>query len=109
MSWAFLPLASSKVYERQSPGDSSELPGYLDSSLPPETTIYYLRTLPDFFFQPPSTTRYSTRSLFHEVDEGREVERGMWYVRPRVSIQNGTLFPTPLVDSTVRITSSKAR
>ena len=109
MGWAFLPLASSKVYEHQSPGDSSELPGYLDSSLPPETTIYYLRTMPDFFFQPPSTTRYSTRSLFHEVDEGREVERGMWYVKPRVSIQNGTLFPTPLVDSTVRITSSKAR
>ena len=48
----FLPLASSKVYERQSPGDSSELPGYLDSSLPPETTIYYLRTLPDFFPTP---------------------------------------------------------
>ena len=28
-----MPLASSEVYERQSPGDSSELPGYLDASL----------------------------------------------------------------------------
>ena len=52
MSWAFLPLASSKVYECQSPGDSSELPGYLDSPPPPETTIYYLHTLPDFFPTP---------------------------------------------------------
>ena len=52
MGWAFLPLASSKVYERQSPGDSSELPGYLDSSPPPET-IYYLHTLLENFSNPP--------------------------------------------------------
>ena len=52
-------------------------------------------------------------SLYYDevelVNEGREVERGTWYVKPRISILNGTLFPTPLVDCTVSITSSKAR
>jgi glycerol kinase len=63
--WAFFsPLASSEVYECQSPGDSSELPGYLDSSLPARNTttvhLQYLRSLACFvcFFQPPSTTLF---------------------------------------------------
>src|SRR5882757_7170803 len=61
-----LPLASSEVYECQSPGDSSELPGYLDSSPPARdtTTTVHLQLLRPFkrkrsfslFFQPPSTT-----------------------------------------------------
>ena len=52
MSWAFfLPLASSEGYECQSPGDSSELPGYLDTSLPP-ATIYASSTLHALSFFP---------------------------------------------------------
>ena len=54
-----------EVYERQSPGDSSELPGYLDTSLPTENTIkdsatIYapLAALGRFSFRPPSTSRF---------------------------------------------------
>jgi len=39
LGFFFLPLASSEVYECQSPGDSSELPGYLDTSLPAQITL----------------------------------------------------------------------
>jgi hypothetical protein len=57
------------VYECQSPGDSSELPGYLDSSLPARnTTTVHLQLstlirLLVFFLSNPSRQRYSAREL----------------------------------------------
>jgi hypothetical protein len=54
-------------YESQSPGDSSELPGYLDTSLPPEkNTIYYMAVHIHFLSDPPRQ-RYSTRESTTET------------------------------------------
>ena len=61
--WAFFASCVLEVYERQSPGDSSELPGYLDTSLPAGNTNYDL-LLPIYAppshlsFQPPSTVGF---------------------------------------------------
>src|SRR5882757_7408000 len=60
-----LPLASSEVYECQSPGNSSELPGYLDSSLPARnaTNVHIQRLRPLALFSDPPRQRYSARDL----------------------------------------------
>src|SRR6266852_2937942 len=60
MSWAISASCVLEGYECQSPGNSSELPGYLDTSLPPSKK-HYLRTSV-FFFRPLSTTLFRSRS-----------------------------------------------
>ncbi len=60
--WAFASCVLEE-YECQSPGDSSELPGYLDSPLPEKSTIYtatHIRFLSD-----PPRQRYSAREFNH--------------------------------------------
>jgi hypothetical protein len=56
MSWAFSASCILEGYECQSPGDSSELPGYLDISLlpPQENTIYPASTHIRFLSDPPT-------------------------------------------------------
>jgi len=60
MSWASFASCVLEGYECQSPGDSSELPGYLDTSLLPEKNTIYVATHIYFLSDPPRQ-RYSTR------------------------------------------------
>ena len=59
--WAFSASYVLKGYECQSPGNSSELPGYPDASPLPKklSTVHWLRTW--FSFRPPSTTLFRSR------------------------------------------------
>ncbi len=51
MSWAFSASCILEGYECQSPSNSSELPGYLDASLPPSKNSIYVH--PFSFSDPP--------------------------------------------------------
>jgi len=54
MRWAFFASCVLEGYECQSPGDSSELPGYLDSSPLPLENAIYTTTHICSSFRPPS-------------------------------------------------------
>ena len=66
MSWAFASCVL-EGYERQSPGDSSKLPGYLDSSLLPERRkkkhSIYTTTHIRFLSNPPQQRYYTAREF----------------------------------------------
>ena len=64
MSWAFASCVL-EGYERQSPGDSSKLPGYLDSSLLPEKkkNSIYTATQISFLSIPPQQRYYTAREF----------------------------------------------
>ena len=92
-----------EVYECQSPGDSSELPGYLDTSLQAGNTT--ARDRDDLRVDRGCIARPS-------VSGGRSTR-----VQPRETMaavcksttRTGTLFPSPLDDGTVTPHEHKAR
>ena len=69
MSWAFSASCILEGYECQSPGNSSELPGYLDTSPLPSKKQYllhgYARPCP---FSDPPRQRYSARAQPWDLD-----------------------------------------
>jgi hypothetical protein len=68
MSWAFSASCVLEGYECQSPGDSSELPGYLDTPLPPPKHYLPTRLRTSVFFPTPLKQRYSARAQPWDLD-----------------------------------------
>jgi hypothetical protein len=93
--WAFFASCVLEVYECQSPGDSSELPGYLDTSLQAENTAARdrddLRADRGCIARPSVSGGRSTRV------QSRETMTAVC----KSTTRTGTLFPTPLGDGTV--------
>ena len=92
MSWAFLPLSSSKVYERQSPGELVRTPRVSGLVAAARNNAHSLSVFPT----PLDNTLSRSRAPSEEVDEGRaQVERGMWDVKQRVINPERHAFPDP--------------